>query len=407
MKALLDRHIEMHKWCAYMICLMTYIHIVAHYFNVMRMTESHHSTNGLIQTLNNLTDENGLTYLNPIRDGTTNEIASVFQLFGGWTGVIITLSLVAIVTSAQEPIRRSFFELFWITHHLFIVFFAFLIVHGFGRQIRGQDNLMEHDPLNCSASFETWGETGGCPMPTFVGSSPGTWKWVIAPVALYLFERLLRVFHSLNPSLVTKVVFHQSKVIELQLKKPKWSARGNANEVGEYVFLNCREIAILEWHPFTLTSAPEEDHLSVHIRLIGDWTGKLGKILEPLRNLGDISQAPKIAIDGPYGAASQDVFDYEVAVCVGAGIGITPFASLLKSIYYRKRDGFPTRLRKVYFIWICPDMFAFEWFTDLLKHVEKQLNAMDEQSLLNVGIYLSRGWDNKIARVINSYFDPK
>ena len=27
---------------------------------------------------------------------------------------------------------------------------------------------------------------------------------------------------------------------------------------------------------------------------------------------------------------SQDVFLHEIAVCVGAGIGVTPFASLLK-----------------------------------------------------------------------------
>ena len=30
----------------------------------------------------------------------------------------------------------------------------------------------------------------------------------------------------------------------------------------------------------------------------------------------------------------QDVFNYEVGVLVGAGIGITPFASVLKSIWY-------------------------------------------------------------------------
>lgn len=29
----------------------------------------------------------------------------------------------------------------------------------------------------------------------------------------------------------------------------------------------------------------------------------------------------------------QDVFNYSVCVCVGAGIGVTPFASILKSIW--------------------------------------------------------------------------
>lgn len=40
-------------------------------------------------------------------------------------------------------------------------------------------------------------------------------------------------------------------------------------------------------------------------------------------------------MDGPFGTVSEDVFQYEVAVLVGAGIGVTPFASILKSIWYK------------------------------------------------------------------------
>ena len=43
------------------------------------------------------------------------------------------------------------------------------------------------------------------------------------------------------------------------------------------MFLQCSQLSYFEWHPFTLTSAPEEDYLSVHIRQIGDWTRKLTK----------------------------------------------------------------------------------------------------------------------------------
>lgn len=42
------------------------------------------------------------------------------------------------------------------------------------------------------------------------------------------------------------------------------------------------------------------------------------------------SRLPLVRIDGPYGAPAEDVFDAEVAVLVGAGIGVTPFASILK-----------------------------------------------------------------------------
>lgn len=45
----------------------------------------------------------------------------------------------------------------------------------------------------------------------------------------------------------------------------------------------------------------------------------------------------RIEVDGPFGTVSEDVFQYEVVVLVGAGIGVTPFASILKSIWYKSR----------------------------------------------------------------------
>lgn len=51
-------------------------------------------------------------------------------------------------------------------------------------------------------------------------------------------------------------------------------------EVGQYIFINCPSVSRLEWHPFTLTSAPEEDMFSVHIRSAGDWTENLIKVFQ-------------------------------------------------------------------------------------------------------------------------------
>ena len=41
---------------------------------------------------------------------------------------------------------------------------------------------------------------------------------------------------------------------------------------------------------------------------------------------------------------------------------------------YRLNEGKEElKVKKVYFFWICRDTFAFEWFTDLLKHLEVQV----------------------------------
>lgn len=174
----------------------------------------------------------------------------------------------------------------------------------------------------------------------------------------------------------------------------------------QYVFLCCPEISIWQYHPFTLTSAPEEDYLSVHIRCVGDFTRTLGKtlgcIFEPSGRKGGSGKTavvsiekeakaadvdprirkimPRIYIDGPFGSASEDVFNYEVAILAGAGVGVTPFAAILKTIWYRlnfPRQRQKTRLRKVYFLWVCRDFGSFEWFRSLLLAIEAQ--DMDHQ----------------------------
>lgn len=40
-------------------------------------------------------------------------------------------------------------------------------------------------------------------------------------------------------------------------------------------------------------------------------------------------------MDGPYGEGHQDWDKYEVAIMVGSGIGVTPFASILKDIVFK------------------------------------------------------------------------
>lgn len=49
------------------------------------------------------------------------------------------------------------------------------------------------------------------------------------------------------------------------------------------------------------------------------------------------SDLPKICIDGPYGAASQDHSKYEILLLIGLGIGATPFISILKDIANRRK----------------------------------------------------------------------
>lgn len=42
----------------------------------------------------------------------------------------------------------------------------------------------------------------------------------------------------------------------------------------------------------------------------------------------------RLYIDGPFGSPSEEVFNYEVSLCVAGGIGVTPFASVLNTLLY-------------------------------------------------------------------------
>lgn len=51
-------------------------------------------------------------------------------------------------------------------------------------------------------------------------------------------------------------------------------------QAGDYVFLKIPSIAKTEWHPFTISSSPEQDFIGLHVRAVGTWTKKLYELIE-------------------------------------------------------------------------------------------------------------------------------
>ncbi|XP_037368987.1 cytochrome b-245 heavy chain, partial [Talpa occidentalis] len=194
----LDRNLTFHKMVAWMIALHTAIHTIAHLFNVEWCVDARvNKSDPFLVALSEIGDKEGETYLNFARDRIKNPEGGLYVAVtrvAGITGIIITLCLILIITSSTKTIRRSYFEVFWYTHHLFVIFYIGLVIHGIERIVRGQtdDSLKHHNPKNCESSISTWGEAGKCPVPKFEGNPPGTWKWVVAPMALYVCERLVR-----------------------------------------------------------------------------------------------------------------------------------------------------------------------------------------------------------------------
>ncbi|KAJ3390988.1 hypothetical protein HDU84_006660 [Entophlyctis sp. JEL0112] len=350
-----DKNITFHILIAYGVVFWSFVHSAAHFYNF---------------------------YAVELAFGKDTVTAMWLNLLSGpgWTGQVISVALFLMCTSAAEAVRRKHFEIFWFTHHLFIVFFGGTLMHGSFCLIKGDTGDI------CR---------GG---PTF-------WKYWIASAVVFVIERITREVRGRFPkTYVSKVVQHPSNVVEVQIMKPSC-----VTKAGQYIFICCPEISPYEWHPFTLTSSPNEPFISLHIRVVGDFTAKFARRLgcrfggpeeagmQPPKSL------PYVMVDGPYGSASEDVFDYEVAVLVGGGIGVTPFASILKTVWYRvKQADSMVKLKKVYFIWISRDKEAFEWFQDLLMTIEEE----NLDGFLDIRSYLTASFKpNEVRNVILNDMD--
>ena len=204
-----------------------------------------------------------------------------FRSGPGATGWVMLVVLMVIVFTSIERLRRKNYERFWYTHHLFLVFFFAWSFHGAFCMIK-PDN------------------------PPFSGIGV-FWKYWVAGGVLYLFERLSREVRGVHKTYISKVIQHPSNVCEIQIRKENFRPKA-----GQYIFLCCPEISLWQYHPFTLTSAPEEEYISVHIRCVGDFTNLLAK------KLGcEFSQSQK-ALDPRVtrivGVDRQDTTEYDPGV---------------------------------------------------------------------------------------------
>ncbi|PON71166.1 Respiratory burst oxidase [Parasponia andersonii] len=299
----------------------------------------------------------------------------------GWTGIIMVVLMAIAFILAQRSLRRNRlnlprilkrltgFNAFWYSHHLFVIVYVLLVIHGYYLYL----------------SRKWYKKT--------------TWMYLVVPILFYACERLLRAFRSEYQRVkIVKVAVYPGNLLALHMSRP----HGFKYSSGQYIYLNCSAVSPFEWHPFSITSTPGDDYLSVHIRTLGDWTRQLKFVFAeicqaPSTNQngflrGDIEQVsdkpnmPRLLIDGPYGAPAQDYKHYEVILLIGLGIGATPMISILKAVLndvepYKEiedemvNSGVKSSKRKhnatkkAYFYWVTGEQGSFEWFRGLMNEV--------------------------------------
>ena len=371
------------------------------------------------------------------------ETVTLTILAGPWpliSGGLIIGVMLLMYTSTMERLRLAKFELFFETHHLFILFFVLLLVHG------------AH------------------------GKGPNFWKYFIGPAALYVCERLYRIHRGRMPVEVRTAHFMQD-VMCLEFAKKGVFER--PYRTGQFVHLQCPAVSPLQWHPFTISSAPSDPSVTLHIKIATEkpssFTYRLAAYMTSLRptprpaiqpdalnaedpweerkeadafipaadaqpwpqrqtTVATVAESgfehiifdradqlsssrvpgryvgpdgrPLFRIDGPHSAPTQHLAEYKIAVVVGAGIGCTPLSACLRQVVHHDwaldRPEEKYRPSKAYFILLLQHdkINSFRWLIKLIRETQYRVNQLRAQGrmkdkLFEVHIYVTSPPRNK------------
>ncbi|KAF9798205.1 hypothetical protein SFRURICE_003164 [Spodoptera frugiperda] len=224
----LDHHIYLHKLTGVLIAIYSLVHTLMHLCNFSIIVVNDPVLNKANYTLSEwlVTEKPGLFGLVP---GCANP-----------TGVALAVILLVMFICSQPFIRRGgSFEIFYWSHLLYVPFWLLLLLHA-----------------------------------------PNFWKWFVLPGTVYLSERIMRLAwmrSERGKTYISSGILLPSRVTHLVVKRPPLFHF----HAGDYVFVNIPAIATYEWHPFTISSAPEqEEYIWLHIRGVGEWTNRLYSYFE-------------------------------------------------------------------------------------------------------------------------------
>jgi ferredoxin-NADP reductase len=187
-------------------------------------------------------------------------------------------------------------------------------------------------------------------------------------------------------------------------------------QCGQYLYLNIPSISPVEWHPFTISSAPSDGMITCHIKMApagrNTFTGKLLSLAEAAGSGAVESKDICVNVDGPYGEW-LDPARFDSLLLVAGGIGVTPIHSIFREIRsLMMKNGSSsaslssTRIcQRVHLVWTVQRLSAFEPFVETLKealaddlggrlrvsiHCDAQLEPGDTQSYQGLPVFGGR-----------------
>uniref|UniRef100_A0A8D2N9E8 NAD(P)H oxidase (H2O2-forming) n=1 Tax=Zonotrichia albicollis TaxID=44394 RepID=A0A8D2N9E8_ZONAL len=298
-----DAAVDFHRWIAMAALIFSVLHTAGHVVNVYIFS---------VTPLSVLSCLFSTVFTNDGSQLPQKYYWWFFQTVPGMTGVLLLVVLAVMYVFATHHFRRVSFQGFWITHHLYMLLYILVIIHGSYALIQ----------------------------------QPRFHIYFIIPALIYSADKLYSLSRKKVEISVVKAELLPSGVTHLQFQRPQ----DFDYKSGQWV----------PCHPW----------------------GRLDQ--ESISAMGCAKR--DLYLDGPFGEGHQEWNKFEVSVLVGGGIGVTPFASILKDLVFKSSINSKLLCKKIYFIWVTRTQRQFEWLTDIIREVEES----DKNGLVSVHIYITQ-----------------
>lgn len=194
---------------------------------------------------------------------------------------------------------------------------------------------------------------------------------------LYLVKKINKLKWNINYSILSK------DIIKIEILDNKLYCHS-----AQYVYICIPQISLLEWHPYSIANAPNENKI-IYIKVLGDWTKNLKYLIQNNEKID-------IYFDGFYGNISKYLLEYQYILLIGGGLGITPILSILKHIYYNYKNNLQY-IKKIHFICSFDD---FQKITHLLDSIYSEYKEIFNKeniykfNLFNTYIHITNNKNN-------------
>ncbi|KAI9768413.1 MAG: hypothetical protein M1839_004110 [Geoglossum umbratile] len=289
----------------------------------------------------------------------TGQVATVFQNTRIQVGLMAWGSLCLIAVTSINYLRRKYFEAFYYSHALFIVFVVGAMIHA------------SHGP-----------------------------EFLLPGLILWIIDRLIRFTYNFRGIEVQMVEQYPGDLTKLKF-------RGfQTTYPGQIVWIQVSGVSFLNWHPFTVISAPGKGEAAVAIRGLGSYTKRLQSLVKASKGMqgegGAEEMRPfRVRVDGPYGVGHVMWGVYPVTILVAGGIGITPGISIMSYIVRRasqpsvRIDGH--QQWHIHLLWVIKDEQHVDWFAEELKHLSALASVGSILVTLDITIHITGGQRPQLA----------